>query len=139
MPDPRIRITSSVSIAPAELVWHISRSGGPGGQHANTSDTRVEVALDLRHASGFRPPARARAMARLGPVARSVAADTRSQARNRQLALERLTAKLAAALRVDPPRRPTRPTRSAREERLSSKRRRAQTKQSRSRPRRDDE
>ena len=139
MPDPRIRITSTVSIAADELVWHVSRSGGPGGQHANTSDTRVEVSLDLRHASGLRPPARAQAIAKLGPVARAVAADTRSQARNRQVALERLAAKLAGALRVDPPRRPTRPSRSAREQRLSSKRLRSDTKRSRSRPRHDDE
>lgn len=139
MADARIRITPTVSISAADLTWRVSRSGGPGGQHANTSDTRVEVALDLRQCSTLSPHQRALVMARLGPVVRAVGADTRSQARNRELALARLVARLAAALRVDAPRRPTRATRSARERRLQAKRSRSDTKRMRSRPRRDDE
>jgi ribosome-associated protein len=134
----RVRITPTVAIDPADLTWRVSRSGGPGGQHANTSDTRVEVTLDVRHCSGLSPHQRSLVIARLGPVVRAVAADTRSQARNRDLALTRLVGRLAAALRVAPARRPTRATRGSREERLRGKRRRSDVKRLRGRPDRDD-
>lgn len=139
MEGGRIRISGTASIDPSELVWRVSRSGGPGGQHANTSDTRVEVVLDVRHASSLSPYQRSLIMSRLGAVVRAVAADTRSQARNRELALGRLTTRLAAALRVEAPRRATRPTRGAKEERLRSKQHRSDTKRGRARPRVDDD
>jgi ribosome-associated protein len=134
----RVRITSTVAIDPADLTWRVSRSGGPGGQHANTSDTRVEVSLDVRHCRGLTPHQRSLVVGRLGPVVRAVAADTRSQARNRELALTRLVGRLAAALRVAPARRPTRATRGSREARLQGKRRRSDVKRLRGRPDRDD-
>ena len=137
--DCRIRISAMSVLDPNELEWRVSRSGGPGGQHANTSDTRVEVVLDLRRCTSLTPRQRSLITARLGPVVRAVAADSRSQSRNRELALGRLTSRLATALRVEPPRRATKPTRGAREDRLRSKRHRSDTKRRRSRPGRDDE
>jgi ribosome-associated protein len=132
--DGWLRVTPTCRIPLAELEWRVSRSGGPGGQHANTSDTRVEVRFSIADSEALGPRQRARLLARLGPVAKAVAADSRSQARNRTLALERLAARLAAGLAVEPPRRPTRPSSGAREERLREKRRRAERKQSRRRP-----
>ena len=117
--DDRLRITPTVAIDAADLTYRVSRSGGPGGQHANTSDTRVEVTVDVRHCAGLTPPQRALVMSRLGPVVRAVAADTRSQAKNREIARTRLAARLAAALRVAPSRRPTRASRGAKEARLA--------------------
>jgi len=136
--EDRIRITPSVAIDAADLVWRVSRSGGPGGQHANTADTRVEVSLDVRRCSGLSPRQRALALSRVGPVVRAVAADTRSQARNRVLARQRLVARLAGALRVERSRTPTRPGRGAREDRLQAKRRRGQVKRLRGRPEGED-
>lgn len=136
--DDRLRITPTVTIDPSELTYRVSRSGGPGGQHANTSDTRVEVTLDVRHCAGLTPHQRALVMNRLGPVVRAVAADTRSQAKNRELARSRLAGRLAAALRVTPARRPTRARRGAREDRLRGKRLRGDVKRLRGRPERDD-
>ena len=78
-----------------ELEWRTTGSGGPGGQHANTSDTRVEVRFDVATSPSLGPRQRARLLERLGPVVRATASDTRSQARNRELALERLRARLA--------------------------------------------
>jgi ribosome-associated protein len=129
-----LRVTPSCSIALDELEWRTSRSGGPGGQHANTSETRVEVLFSVADSESLGPRQRARLLERLGPVVRATAADTRSQARNRELALERLRARLAEGLRVQRTRRPTRPTSAARERRLDTKRRRAQRKRERKRP-----
>jgi ribosome-associated protein len=117
-----------------ELSWRFGRSGGPGGQHANTSDTRAEVRFDVASSPSLGPRQRARILDRLGPVVTAAAADSRSQARNRELALERLRSKLAAALRVERPRRPTRPGTAARERRLEDKKRRSERKQARRRP-----
>jgi len=136
--DDRLRITPTVAVAAADLTYRVSRSGGPGGQHANTSDTRVEVTLDVRHCTGLTAQQRSLVMSRLGPVVRAVAADTRSQAKNRDLARSRLAGRLAAALRVSPTRRPTRATRGAKEARLAGKRRRSDVKRLRGRPERDD-
>jgi ribosome-associated protein len=132
-PD-RLRVSSSCSIPLAELAWRFSRSGGPGGQHANTADTRVEVRFDISASPSLGPRQRARLLERLGPEVRVVASDERSQARNRELALDRLAERLAAALRVSAPRRPTRPTRAGVERRLGSKRRQADRKAMRRRP-----
>jgi ribosome-associated protein len=133
-----LRVTSTCVIRLDELEWRTTSSGGPGGQHANTSDTRVEVRFPVATSPSLGPRQRARLLERIGPVARATASDHRSQARNRELALERLRSRLAAALRVDPPRRATKPTRSAKEARLDAKRRQAQRKQGRRRPASDD-
>jgi ribosome-associated protein len=133
--DPgRVRVSSSLVIPASELTWRFSRSGGPGGQHANTADTRVEVRFDIAGSPSLGPRQRARLMERLGTEVRATAADERSQARNRDLALERLRAKLAAALRVEAPRRPTKPTAASVRRRLESKRRQAHRKAERRRP-----
>ena len=126
-----LRITRSVSIPLSELDWRFSGAGGPGGQHANTSNTRVEVRFDVARSPSLSPRHRARLMERAGPVVRVVVSDERSQARNRQLALERLRARLAAALQVRRPRRPTVPTAGSQEQRLDAKRRRGEVKRSR--------
>ena len=133
-----LRVSPSCHIPLGELEWHVTRSGGPGGQHANTSNTRVEVHFRVDDSAALGPRQRARLLARLGPVVRAVAADTRSQARNRELALERLRARLADGLRVRPTRRPTRPTASAREARLQEKHRHGRRKQERRPPDPDD-
>lgn len=129
-----LRVSSSLTIPLEELSWRFSRSGGPGGQHANTADTRVEVRFDVATSPSLGPRQRARLLDRLGPEVRVVAADERSQARNRERALERLAGRLAAALRVETPRRATRPTAASVERRLEAKRRRADRKAARRRP-----
>lgn len=124
-------VTPSCAIPLDELRWRFSRSGGPGGQHANTADTRAEVVFDVAGSPTLAPWQRDRLLDRLGAEVRVAAADERSQARNRDLALERLRERLAAALRVERPRRPTRPSRGAQQRRLDAKRRRAEVKRSR--------
>jgi len=136
--DRWLRVTPSCRIDRGELEWLVSRSGGPGGQHANTSDTRVEVRFDVEASRSLGPRQRARVLERLGPVVRATAADSRSQARNRELALERLGNRIAQGLAVERPRRPTRPSRAARAKRVDTKRRRSQQKQQRRRPTQDD-
>jgi len=133
-----LRVTRSVAIPVAELDVRTGPSGGPGGQHANRAHTRVEVRFDVESSPSLGPIQRARVLERLGPVVRVAADDERSQARNRALAMERLAARLAAALHVDPPRRATRPSKRAVERRLDAKRRRSQRKQERQRGSDDD-
>lgn len=130
----RLRVSSSLSIPLAELSWRFSRSGGPGGQHANTADTRAEVRFDVAGSPSLGPRQRARLLERLGEEVRVVASDERSQARNRDLALGRLADRLADGLRVQTPRRATRPTRASVQRRLDDKRRRASRKKDRRRP-----
>lgn len=137
-PDPRTVLVVAArrdSLAPGglripldELVWRFSGSGGPGGQHANTSNTRAEVVLDVTTASGIPDAARARLLERLGPTVAVAASDRRSQAQNRDLALERLAERLGAALVVERPRRPTRPSRASVRRRLDAKRRQGERK-----------
>ncbi len=129
--DGVLRVSRSCAIPLDELSWRFTGSGGPGGQHANTSNTRVEVRFSVADSPSLGPRQRARLLERLGPVVRVVASDERSQVRNRALALERLRARLADGLRVDPPRRPTAPSRAARRARLDSKKRRGDVKRSR--------
>ncbi len=112
-----------MEVPPDEVVVKVSRSGGPGGQHANTSETRVELAWDVAASAAPTEGQRALLHERLGPIVRAVAEDTRSQARNRDIAFERLAAKVAAALIVARTRRPTRPSRGSVERRLAAKRR----------------
>jgi ribosome-associated protein len=123
-----------VRIPRHELQVSFSPSGGPGGQHANRSHTRVELRLDLESSSAFGPVQRQRVIDRLGPEIRVVVDDERSQTRNRALAEQRLVERLREALHVDPPRRATKPTRASKERRIADKQRRAQVKQSRRKP-----
>ena len=123
-----LQVTRSCHIPLSELRWRFSRSGGPGGQHANTADTRAEVIFDVAGSPSLGPRQRQRLLEKLGPEVRVVAADERSQSRNRALALERLRERLADALHVDAPRRPTKPTRGSQVRRVDSKRKHSETK-----------
>ena len=126
-----IRVTRSVSLDPDEIELRISRSSGPGGQHANKTETRVEALFDVAASASLTDAQKRRVESRVGPVVRATAQDERSQARNRVLAVERLVAKLAEALRVERRRVPTSPTTASRERRLEAKRRRARLKRGR--------
>ena len=118
----------------AEVELRASRSSGPGGQHANVTESRVEAAFRVEASAALDEEQRARLIEALGPVVRAVAQDGRSQARNRELALERLAARIAGALDVPAERRATSPTRASRERRLGEKRRRSERKRARRRP-----
>ena len=129
-----IRVTRSVSIPVAEIRFRASRSSGPGGQHANTAETRVEAVFDVEASAALTERQKRRVISRAGPMLRAVAQDERSQARNRDLALERLVAKLRDALRVERRRVATRPTKASVERRLEAKRRRSRVKRNRAAP-----
>jgi ribosome-associated protein len=132
-----LQVTPALALPLAEIELRTSRSSGPGGQHAQKTETRVEAVFDVEASATLTESQRARLLERLGTVVRAVAQDERSQARNRELALERLAATLAAALRPRRKRRPTRPGAAARERRLAEKRRRAQEKRLRRPPAED--
>jgi ribosome-associated protein len=121
-------VSRSCRIPLREIQLRFTRSGGPGGQHANTSDTRVEVIFDVAASESLGPRQRERLLQKLGPEVRAVAADERSQARNRDLALRRLADRIERALRVDKPRTATRPTKASKERRLQEKKRRGEVK-----------
>jgi ribosome-associated protein len=129
-----IRVTRSVSLPLSEVEFRVSRPSGPGGQHAQTTETRVEARFDVEASSALTDVQKRRVVARAGPVLRAVAQDERSQARNRELALERLVERLRDALRVERRRVPTTPTAAARERRLARKRQRSRTKRLRAPP-----
>lgn len=126
-----LRVTRTLVIPARELEWRFSRSGGPGGQHVNTSDTRVELRFDIASSGALGPRQRARLLAAFGNDIRVVASRERSQIRNRETARRRLAERLAAALTPTTQRRPTRPKRSAVERRLEDKRQRSARKQER--------
>jgi ribosome-associated protein len=134
MPAEFIRVTRSVTLPVGEIELRFSRSSGPGGQHAQRSETRVEALFDVEASSALTPVQKRRVVARAGPVLRAIAQDERSQWRNRELAIERLVDVLREALRVQRPRRPTKPTGASRERRLTEKRRRAEIKRLRRPP-----
>ena len=129
-----IRVTRSVVLPRAEIELRFSRSSGPGGQHANTAETRVEASFDVAASSALTDAQKRRVLARSGAVLRAVAQDERSQWRNRELAVERLVEELRRALKVQRRRVGTKPTAAARERRLESKRRRSETKKLRRPP-----
>ena len=133
MQDP-LRIGRHAAIPLAEIELRTSRSSGPGGQHANVTASRVEAVFDVSASETLSSAQRNRVAARLGPVVRAVAQDTRSQARNRELALERLRGRLEGALAVQRSRRATKPTAASRKRRSESKRRRAEVKRMRRKP-----
>jgi len=118
----------------AEIELRTSRSSGPGGQHAQKSETRVEAVFDVEASTALSPAQRKRVVAKAGSVLRAVAQDERSQLRNKELAVERLTAALREALRVPRQRRPTTPTAASKERRLEEKKRRGETKRLRRPP-----
>ena len=131
MPGESIRVTRSVVLPLAEVDFRTSRSSGPGGQHAQKTETRVEALFDVERSEALTEAQKRRVVARAGPTLRAVAQDERSQLRNRELALERLVAQLREALRVPRRRRPTKPSQASVERRLEEKRRRARLKRSR--------
>lgn len=136
--DDVLRVNRGLRIPAAELEWRFSRSGGPGGQHANTSDTRAEVIFDVANSPSLGPRQRARLLEKLGPEVRAAAADERSQARNRARALERLAETLRKALERPKRRVPTKPGRAAKRRRVEQKRRRGHKKRLRKKPRLDE-
>lgn len=129
-----LRVNRGLALPLAEVELRTSRSSGPGGQHANVTASRVEAVFDVERSQALDEAQRARLLERLGPVVTAVAQDARGQARNRELALERLAQKLAAGLRVQRKRRPTRPTRASKQRRLDQKRRTSEKKSERRRP-----
>jgi ribosome-associated protein len=133
MVDP-MPVTRNVALPLSEVVLRTSRSSGPGGQHANVTASRVEASFDVAASRTLSEEQKRRVLARCGPIVRAVAQDARSQARNRELALERLRERLASALHVPRPRRATAPTTASRRRRLETKRRRSDVKQLRRRP-----
>jgi len=117
----------------SELLFRYSRSSGPGGQHAQTSETRVEAVFDVQSSAALTEAQKRRVIAKAGPVLRAIAQDERSRLRNRELVIERVVEQLRAALRVERKRVATKPTAAARERRLEQKRRRSRTKRLRGR------
>ena len=130
----RLDIRAGVAIPLAEVELRTSRSSGPGGQHANVTASRVEAVFDVHASAALSDAQKARIAGRLGPRVTAAAQDTRSQLRNRELALERLAARLGAALEVRRARRPTRPTAGATRRRIDAKKRRGEVKRGRRRP-----
>ena len=134
IPPESIQVTSKLAIPLSEVDLRYSRSSGPGGQHAQKTETRVEAVFDVEASATLSEAQKARLTRQAGPVVRTIAQDERSQSRNRELALERLAAAIRAGLRVRRKRRATKPTAAARERRLEEKRRRSTTKELRRRP-----
>lgn len=127
-------MTRSVVLPLGEVEFRFSRSSGPGGQHAQKTETRVEAVFDVESSRALTENQKRRVVGRVGPVLRAVAQDERSQSRNRELALERLVEQLRQGLRVERRRVATKPTAAARERRLEQKRRRADVKRLRRPP-----
>ncbi|TMK27458.1 MAG: aminoacyl-tRNA hydrolase [Actinobacteria bacterium] len=134
MDGESIRVTRTVAIPLSEIELRFSRSSGPGGQHAQKTETRVEAVFDVEGSTALSAAQKRRVSSRVGPVIRAVAQDERSQSRNRELALERLAEQLRQALRVERKRVPTAPTAASKARRLEEKRRRANLKRLRREP-----
>lgn len=133
-----MHVRPGLVIPASELQVRFTPSGGPGGQHANRSNTRVELTWDIEGSSAVSGGVQARLVERLGPVTRVVVDDERSQLRNRELAVARLRARVSGALHDPTPRRKTKPTRSSKRRRVDGKRRRGALKQQRRKPGYDD-
>jgi ribosome-associated protein len=129
-----LHVRPGLALPLSEIELRTSRSSGPGGQHANVTASRVEASFDVAASPSLTAEQRARICSRLGPRVTASAQDTRSQHRNRELALERLAARLAHALEVRRPRTRTRPTRASQKRRVEAKKRRGETKRARRRP-----
>ena len=133
-----LRVNRSCAIALRELSWKFTASGGPGGQHANTANTKVELRFDIENSPSLGPRQRTRLLEKLGPSVRVTSSERRSQLQNREQALERLREILQEALAIERPRVATRPSKSAKVKRVESKRRRSDVKRGRQRPTSDD-
>jgi ribosome-associated protein len=129
-----IRVAGDTVIPLEEIQFRASRSSGPGGQHANVTASRIEAIFDVEASEALTEEQRELLRRKLGDRVTAVSQDARSQARNRELALERLREKIAGGLRRPKPRRPTKPSRAAKERRLEEKRRRSQRKAQRRPP-----
>jgi ribosome-associated protein len=129
-----LHIRDGLSVPISEIEIRASRSSGPGGQHANVTASRIEATFDVRNSTVLSEAQKARISAKVGPRVTAVAQDARSQARNRELALQRLAQRLRDALHVARPRTKTKPTAGSKRRRLDDKRRRGQTKEGRRRP-----
>lgn len=138
MDDDVVEVNRTLRIPVAEFTWRFTASGGPGGQHANTANTRVELVFDVAGSPTLSAGQRERLLAAVGPEVRVVSSRFRSQARNRADALERFAALVADRLAVQAPRRPTRPTRGSQVRRVDAKKQRSAVKRDRRRPTRDD-
>ncbi|MEM9889452.1 MAG: alternative ribosome rescue aminoacyl-tRNA hydrolase ArfB [Actinomycetota bacterium] len=136
--DGSLEVTARVRVPERELSWRFAPSGGPGGQHANTSNTRAELTFNVARSIAFSDAQRERLLKALGAVVTVVADDTRSQTRNRELARQRLAERLRGALHVPKARKATRPSKRARQRRVDDKRRRSRLKANRSKPDRED-
>ena len=134
MAGESIRVTRSVVLPLSEIEFRTSRSSGPGGQHAQKTESRVEAVLDVEGTRALTDVQKRRVVARAGPVLRAIAQDERSQSRNKELAAERLVGQLREALKVPRRRRPTKPSKAAVERRIDAKKRRSQTKRLRRPP-----
>jgi ribosome-associated protein len=134
IPRESIQVTSRLAIPLEEVELRYSRSSGPGGQHAQKTETRVEAVFDVARSAMLSEAQKKRLTARAGPVVRAVAQDERSQSRNRERALERLGEAIRAGVRVPRKRKPTKPTAASRERRLEGKKRRSSVKRLRQRP-----
>ena len=134
MDGESIRVTRTVSVPLAEIELRFSRSSGPGGQHAQKSETRVEALFDVEASTALTANQKARVTRRAGPLLRAIAQDERSQSRNRELAVERIADQLREALKIERKRVPTKPTAKSRERRLDAKRRRSEVKRLRRPP-----
>jgi ribosome-associated protein len=128
MAGESIRVTRSVVLPLSDVEYRTSRSSGPGGQHAQKTESRVEALLEVERTTALTDVQKRRVVARLGPVLRAIAQDERSQSRNKELATERLVGQLRDALKVPRRRRPTKPSKAAVERRIDAKKRRSQTK-----------
>ena len=134
MAGESIRVTRSVVLPLSDVEYRTSRSSGPGGQHAQKTESRVEALLDVEGTRALTDVQKRRVIARMGPVLRAIAQDERSQSRNKELATDRLVGQLREALKVPRRRRPTRPSKAAVERRIEAKKRRSQTKRLRRPP-----
>jgi ribosome-associated protein len=137
MDDP-LPISRDTAIPLREVTVRASRSGGPGGQHANVTASRIEASFEVAASSALSEEQKRRIASRLGPRVVAVAQDTRSQAQNRELALQRLARRLSGALAVQRPRRAGKPTRASVKRRLDGKRRQSERKRGRQRPSTED-
>jgi len=132
--EERLRVKKGCSIPMSEIVVRASRSSGPGGQHANVTASRIEASFRISSSDSLNATQRKRLQERFGDRVTAVSQDARSQARNREIALERLAEKIAEAITPPKPRRKTRPTRASKERRLEGKRKRSEVKRARRRP-----
>ena len=131
-------MTVGWEIPEAEIDVRFVASGGPGGQHANRSNTKVDATFNIAGSPSMPEGLRQRVMERLGQTVRATVDDERSQLRNRQIAIERLRGRVAAAGKVERPRRATKPTRGSKKRRVEAKRQRSDLKRGRQKPGRDD-